>query len=248
MINATIIEISRTLGTDLKQGFVFPPKRAICYDKIIRKATTILKLRGSNSMSDANSKSDPMQVNDRDLILRAQEGNMIAFEELVQKYDRKVFSIASTYVQSSEDAKDIYQEVFVRVYKGLSKFEMRSEFSTWLYRITTNVCLTHRARSRKHQHASLDDGHDEEDGHSPESIGHASGTDQRLINAEISNNIDQALSSLSARQRLVFTLRHYEGKKLKEIATMMKLTEGTVKRYLFTATERMRKQLKDFTR
>lgn len=189
-----------------------------------------------------------MPVDDRELILSAKEGDIVAFEQLVQKYDKRVFSIASQYVQSSEDAKDIYQEVFVRVYKGLSKFQLRSEFSTWLYRITTNVCLTHRAKSRKHNHASLDDGHDEDEGHGPgleASVSHEGNTDQRVIDSEISSKVEMALSSLSAKQRMVFTLRHYEGHKLKEIATIMKCGEGTVKRYLFTATERMRNQLKE---
>lgn len=199
-------------------------------------------------MSDAKGKSDPMQVDDRDLILKARQGNIAAFEQLVQKYDKRVFSIASQYVQSSEDAKDIYQEVFVRVFRGLPKFELRSEFSTWLYRITTNVCLTHRARSRKHNHASLDDRHDDDERHGRPlkgSVRDEEATDQRLIDSEISSKVRQALKSISAKQRMVFTLRHYEGYKLKEIAAIMKCSEGTVKRYLFTATERMRSQLKE---
>jgi RNA polymerase sigma-70 factor (ECF subfamily) len=200
-------------------------------------------------MSDANNKSDWAEVDDRNLILSAKDGNVGAFEQLVQKYDRKVFSIASLYVQSAEDAKDIYQEVFVRVYKGLRKFEFRSEFSTWLYRITTNVCLTHRAKSKKHSHSSLDDGHDEDEGHGArlgDALVDEQSTDQTMVNAEISENVERALGALSPRQRMVFTLRHYEGHKLREIAVMMSCSEGTVKKYLFTATERMRMQLKEF--
>jgi RNA polymerase sigma-70 factor, ECF subfamily len=199
-------------------------------------------------MSDANDKSEWMEVDDRSLILSAKEGNVGAFEQLVQKYDRKVFSIASLYVQSAEDAKDIYQEVFVRVFKGLGKFEFRSEFSTWLYRITTNVCLTHRTKSKKHSHASLDEGHDEDEGHESrlgDTVVDEQSTDQVMVNAEISENVERALNALSPRQKMVFTLRHYEGHKLKEIAAIMNCTEGTVKKYLFTATERMRAQLKN---
>ena len=189
-----------------------------------------------------------MEVDDRSLILSAKEGNVGAFEQLVQKYDRKVFSIASLYVQSSEDAKDIYQEVFVRVYKGLRKFEFRSEFSTWLYRITTNVCLTHRTKSKKHSHSSLDEGHDDEEGHGlhlGDTVVDERTTDQAMVNAEISENVERAIDTLSPRQKMVFTLRHYEGHKLKEIAEMMECSEGTVKKYLFTATEKMRTQLKN---
>lgn len=200
-------------------------------------------------MSDRNNKSQSTDVDDRTLILSAKEGNVMAFEQLVQKYDRKVFSIASMYVQSADDAKDIYQEVFVRVFKGLRKFEFRSEFSTWLYRITTNVCLTHRAKSKKHTHSSLDAGHDEDESHGArlgDTIVDDRTTDQTMVNAEISENVERALDALSPRQRMVFTLRHYEGHKLKEIAAMLDCTEGTVKKYLFTATEKMRTLLKNF--
>jgi RNA polymerase sigma-70 factor (ECF subfamily) len=199
-------------------------------------------------MSEANNKSDRVEVDDRSLILSAKDGNVVAFEQLVQKYDRKVFSIASMYVQSAEDAKDIYQEVFVRVYKGLRKFEFRSEFSTWLYKITTNVCLTHRTRNKKHAHASLDDGHDDEEGHGVQlkhSVVDDGSTDQMIASLEISERVESALNTLSPRQKMVFTLRHYEGHKLKEIAEMMDCSEGTVKKYLFTATEKMRTLLKN---
>ena len=199
-------------------------------------------------MSEETTKPDLADVEERNLILSAKEGNVGAFELLVQRYDKKVFSIASMYVQSAEDAKDIYQEVFVRVYKGLRKFEGRSEFSTWLYRITTNVCLSHRAKNKKHVHASIDDGHDEDESHGAsfkETITDNQSTDQKMVDSEISENVERALISLSPKQRMVFTLRHYEGHKLREIAEMMKCSEGTVKKYLFTATERMRSQLKD---
>src|SRR5215813_3799907 len=89
-------------------------------------------------------------LDDTEVIREAQSGDSSAFDELVHRYDRHVLSIAARYVNQAEDAKDIYQEVFLRVYRGLNKFERRSEFSTWLYRITTNVCLTHGTRMKEH--------------------------------------------------------------------------------------------------
>ncbi len=210
--------------------------------------TTISITLGSNPMANDETKLDSVDVEERNLILSAKEGNVVAFEQLVQRYDRKVFSIASLYVQSAEDAKDIYQEVFVRVYKGIRKFQFRSEFSTWLYRITTNVCLSHRARNKRHAHASIDERHDEDESHGNairETIADDRTTDQKIMDSEITERVERALDSLSPKQRLVFTLRHYEGQKLREIAEMMNCTEGTVKRYLFTATEKMRIQLKN---
>jgi RNA polymerase sigma-70 factor (ECF subfamily) len=170
---------------------------------------------------------------------------MDAFEQLVQRYDRRVFTIAAGYVNSADDAKDIYQEVFLRVYRGLSKFEGRSEFSTWLYRITTNVCLSHRVSRSRRQHSSFQD---EEDGRS-EADHPALRDDTSAVrmaeDEEIGRRVEQALEGLSPRQRLVFTLRHYEGYKLREIAEQCGLSEGSVKNYLFEAVARLRVSLRD---
>ena len=171
---------------------------------------------------------------------------MAAFEQLVQKYDEKVLSIAATYANDPDDAKDIFQEVFMRVYKGLPKFQFRSEFSTWLFRVATNVCLSFKAKQKKRVVVSIDDEYEGEDGQ-PKELRHRlvgeMETDRHAIDSEIAMNVQQALNTLSPQQKLVFTLRHYEGYKLREIAEMMDCAEGTVKKYLFTATKRMRKQL-----
>lgn len=187
-----------------------------------------------------------MALDDHELIARAQRGDMRAFDQLVYRYDKRVLSMAMTYSNDAEEAKDIYQEVFLRVYRALSKFESRSQFSTWLYRIATNVCLTHQSRSRQHTYASLDEGSEDASGHSlSETLADDVTADEQTLNAEIAMHVQAAMKMLSPQQRMVFTLRHYEGYKLKEIAEMMACAEGTVKKYLFTATERMREHLKD---
>jgi RNA polymerase sigma-70 factor, ECF subfamily len=200
-------------------------------------------------MYDERKNSGYMAASDTELILQTQHGNMDAFEQLVQRYDKRVLTIAAGYVNSSDDAKDIYQEVFLRVYKGLPKFQYKSEFSTWLFRITTNVCLSHRMRGRRHSHTSLDQSVNDGDGQShalKDTLSDNTTSDQQIHNAEIILRVEQALKSLSPRQKMVFSLKHYEGYKLREIAEMMKCSEGTVKKYLFEATARLRKQLKDF--
>jgi RNA polymerase sigma-70 factor (ECF subfamily) len=197
-------------------------------------------------MSADNSRQGYPAMDDVELVRKAQQGDILAFEQLVFRHDRKVLSIAARYVTSAEDAKDIYQEVFLRVYRGLKRFRFKSEFSTWVHRITVNVCLTHRSRRRRTMETlSLDDrNEDDAEGHG-ELRDPAGGPDLQAVNAEISSSIEKALGRLSPKQKLVFTLRHFEGYKLNEIAVMMNCVEGTVKRYLFTATRRMRDQLKD---
>ena len=182
-----------------------------------------------------------MSVPDHELIRDAREGSASAFEQLVCRYDARVLAMALRYVGTKDDAKDIYQEVFVRVHRGLRNFRMESEFSTWLYRITANVCLTHRAQHRKRLETTGSGADDDVLGSL--ASGDASAED-RMHASEISASVAKAMERLSPQQKLVFTLRHYQGHKLREIASMMECTEGTVKRYLFAATQRMREELK----
>ena len=187
-----------------------------------------------------------MQLTDTDLIIQAQKGDQNAFEALVYRYDRSVLSIALKYSNNEDDAKDLYQEVFIRVYRSIKGFRFQSEFSTWLFRITINVCLTYKSRSKEHLKVSIDKDFDDEenefsttkelvyDGLSPEEI--SSGADLgKIVNA--------AVESLSPKQKMTFVLKHYEGYKIREIAEMLNCKEGTVKKYLFDATKNLRKKL-----
>ncbi len=189
-----------------------------------------------------------MQTEEIELIKKAQHGDMASFEKLIYTYDRNVLSLAYSYINDQEDAKDIYQDVFLRVFKGLKNFEFRSEFSTWLYRITVNVALTHKTKKNKYSYASLDEELTNADGETQlvhEAIADSSNSDERAISSEISENVTQAIEKLSPQQKMVFTLKHFEEYKIKEIAEMMNLSEGTVKNYLFNATLKMREYLKD---
>lgn len=185
---------------------------------------------------------------DQELVSRAQQGEHAAFEELVYKYDREVLLIANSFTNDPDDTKDIYQEVFLRVYRALPRFEYRSEFSTWLYRIVTNVCLTHTMRNKARNFMPIDgefEGYQsqvEED--APITPSRPLSPERLAESAEIADHIEAALDSLSRQQKLVFVLKHYQGYKLREIAEMMDCSEGTVKKYMFTAMEKMRKQLK----
>jgi RNA polymerase sigma-70 factor (ECF subfamily) len=183
---------------------------------------------------------------DLDLIQKAKGGDMGAFEELVFRYDKQVLTIAARYVQSSEDAKDIYQEVFMRVYRSLPRFQLKSQFSTWLFRITTNVCLTHRTRRKRHLHTSLNqESEDEHGAPMTEALTESRTADRQAEQTEMALHVAQAMATLSPKQKMVFTLKYYDDYKIREIAEMMGLAEGTVKRYLFAATKKVRISLKD---
>lgn len=175
---------------------------------------------------------------------------MEAFEKLIYRYDKHVMAIAASYRNSREDARDIYQEVFLRVYKGLKNFEGKSEFSTWLYRITANVCITFKSQAKKFEYTSIDRGFSSDDDYGEmklsDMLTDGAAADQQLMDEEISKNVRDAMDSLSPQQKMVFTLKHLQELKIKEIAEIMKCGEGTIKKYLFTATQKMREKLKDF--
>jgi len=187
-----------------------------------------------------------MELDDTNLILQAQKGNESAFEELVYCYDRSVLSIALKYTRDEDDAKDLYQEVFIRVYRGLKNFRFESEFSTWIYRITTNVCLSYKSKSKENLRVSIDeDFNDEEREISPtqELIYDGSSPEEITSEADIKDIVDEAVESLSPKQKMTFILKHYEGYKIREIAEMLNCKEGTVKKYLFDAIKNLRKKL-----
>jgi RNA polymerase sigma-70 factor (ECF subfamily) len=185
---------------------------------------------------------------DSDLIRKAQSGDMAAFTTLVQRHDRAVLALAARYVSSAEDAKDIYPEVLIKVFRGLPGFRFESEFSTWVHRIAVNTCLSFKrgGKGRNAVIVSLEHRDEYRDTSVAPALEHNSEedrADRRAVNSDTAELIQKALSSLSPQQRIVFTLRHFEERPLKEIAQTLKCTEGTVKRYLFTATRRMRSQL-----
>jgi RNA polymerase sigma-70 factor, ECF subfamily len=197
--------------------------------------------------ADAQRAARQLDVNA--LVARAQQGDREAFESLVQRYDRDVLRLALNILHSPEDARDVYQETFLKVYRNLHRFRLDSSFYTWLYRIVTNVCLDHlrRRRSRPEDQAPVSASalrgdlpeRDFFDGQSD------SGADpeQSLLGQEIGERIGRALAVLSPRERLIFELKHNQGMRLRAIGEALGTTEETVKNSLFRATRKLRAQL-----
>ncbi|HET7102157.1 MAG TPA: sigma-70 family RNA polymerase sigma factor [Terriglobia bacterium] len=203
-----------------------------------------LELSGKNPAQGA----PVMRTDDFILIQRAQAGDRLAFEALVRSYDRDVLKLAARMAGSPEEASDLYQEVFLKVYRSLGRFRFQSSFSTWLYRVVMNVCLDHLRRQKRRQaevqSPSSDDGRadffqtvaEERPGVDPE---------QALRAKEIDQRLRAALGQLTPRERMVFELRHYEGLRLRAIGEACGTTEDTVKNCLFRATQKLRDALGD---
>jgi len=187
--------------------------------------------------------------NESDLIRAAQRGDAEAFEELVRTYDQSVLRLAYGLMRSQEDARDVYQEAFLRVYRNLHSFRFDCSFHTWLYRIVTNLCLDHlrkrKVRREEPQAAAGADGHRDLLDQVPETD--ASGDPQRrLLSAELRARMESVLAEMTPRERAVFEMRHHQGMRLRAIGEVLGTTEEAAKNCLFRATQKMRSALGDF--
>jgi RNA polymerase sigma-70 factor (ECF subfamily) len=190
-----------------------------------------------------------MDQSEQALIKEAQRGNIVAFESLVKRYDKQVMQLAYNMVNNTNDAEDIYQEVFVRVYKKLHHFHFRSEFSTWLYRVVVNYCINFRKKKGRAKFYPLEGDAVENENHGKVTFkGQDMNPEESVLNQELSDQITAALDKLSLKQKSVFVLRHYHGHKLQDIAKIMNCSEGTVKNYLFRATQKMQRLLKEYAK
>jgi len=189
-------------------------------------------------------------LDERALVARAQAGSRAAFEELVRRFDRDVLRLALNLMKRPEDARDVYQEAFLKVYRNLHRFRFECSFYTWLYRIVTNVCLDHLRRRQarpEDQAPELNSNHHEEGitdfferqrEHRP-----TLDPERVLIGQEIKSRITRAMERLSPRERVVFEMKHYQGLKLRAIGDVLGTTEETVKNSLFRATRKLRNEL-----
>jgi RNA polymerase sigma-70 factor (ECF subfamily) len=189
-------------------------------------------------------------ASEAELIREAQAGSREAFETLVHRYDRDVLRLALTLLRRAEDARDIYQEAFLKAYKNLHQFRFECSFYTWLYRIVTNVCFDHmRRRGSRPEDQAPEIVTAEGEGPASDFFDRQAerraeaDPERRLIGKEIGHRIQSAMKALSPRERMVFELKHYHGLKLRVIGEMLETSEETVKNSLFRATQKLRAQL-----
>ena len=167
---------------------------------------------------------------DLDLIVRTEAGERDAFNELVLKYQKPLYSLLYRMVSSHEDASDILQKTFVKAFTGLGSFERRSTFKTWLYQIAINLAKNvYRDRSRA-VHVPIDDVVIRRNPHTLEA----------LIRKESRQLLKESLASLPEKQRITLVLRVQEEKKFEEIAEIMGCTVGTAKANYHHAVQKLK--------
>jgi RNA polymerase sigma-70 factor (ECF subfamily) len=173
----------------------------------------------------------------------ARKGDQRAFRVLVERHSRSVFRLAFRMTGNEQDAEDSVQETFLRAYKQLHRFDGRSAFGTWLYRIAVN-CSLDLIRSRKTRHelqtsptpGETFDWLDQVSSHAP--------SPERLAQSgQVASVLKRALDELTVTERTAFVLRHYEGRGIEEIAQALDVEAGAAKHSVFRAVQKLRRAL-----
>lgn len=176
---------------------------------------------------------------ERQLVERAQAGDQDAFQEIVQRYQRKVYSICYGMLKNQQDALDVSQDVFIKVFRYLKNFNHSSSFYTWLYRITVNKCIDFIRKQNRRAELDYNDavapgeGVDGDENILPSTLGMQ--PDRVYARKELREKMLEALESLSEKHRTILILREVEGLAYEEIADVLGISKGTVMSRLFHA-------------
>src|ERR1700741_1273338 len=207
---------------------------------------------GSIGAQAAPDTANPFAVatglSDADVMLRVKAGDESAFEYLVQKYRRPMVGFMYRMSHNAAAAEDLAQEVFLRVYRSRSGYEASAKFTTWLYRIATNLAVNHARDTRNERPekmASLDQP-DEETGTTMDVADSSLTVEQKILRRERMAAIRAKVQGLPERQRTAVLMHKYQQMDYKQIAEVLKLSESATKSLLFRAYETLREQLKEF--
>lgn len=175
---------------------------------------------------------------DSSLVRRFREGDEKAFNQLVLRYQRRIYGLIYRMVRNQQDAADLSMEVFVRAYRSLRNFEGRSSFYVWLTKIAVNLCINFSRREKFRSFLSILDLSDK--------LSVSSSPADKVEKEELKLAIDRAIKSLPPRQRSSFILKYYEGSTHQQIAEILGITEGAAKANYFQAIQKLKKLLADF--
>jgi RNA polymerase sigma-70 factor (ECF subfamily) len=181
---------------------------------------------------------------DVSLVERAQAGDREAFRTLVERHSRSVFRLAFRLTGNEHDADEVVQESFIKAHRQLPRFEARSSFSTWLYRIASN-CAVDLLRTRR-QHDPIESESGETPPTAAASLTRPAVQDRLVLSGQIQSRIRAAMLGLTQREREAFVLRHVEGLSIEEISDQMNLKVNATKHSIFRAVRKMRVALAEF--
>ena len=185
---------------------------------------------------------------DAAIMLRVAAGDEAGFDFLARKYHRAMIHFLFRMVHNQEVAEELAQEVFLRVYRSRESYRAEAKFTTWLYRIATNLAVNH-ARDTRHERSAQTiylDAPDAETGSTPEIAGNEPGAEQSMLRAERMKAIKKQVMALPERQRMAVVMHKYQEMDYREIGEVLKLSESATKSLLFRAYQTLRESLKEF--
>jgi RNA polymerase sigma-70 factor (ECF subfamily) len=188
------------------------------------------------------------ELTDAEVMLRVKAGDDSAFDFLVQKYRRPIINFMYRMAHNTAVAEDLAQEVFLRVYRSRSSYEASAKFTTWLYRIATNLGMNYSRDTRHERPENVMnlDAPDEETGQAPDLADKTPSVEEEIMRRERLRAIRQKVEALPERQKLAVLMHKYQQMDYREIADVLKLSESATKSLLFRAYETLRTQLKEF--
>lgn len=191
---------------------------------------------------------DFAHMEDSEIMLQLRAGNMAGFDYLIAKYRKPIIHFMYRMVHNQAVAEELAQEVFLRVYRSRETYRAEARFSTWLYRIATNLAVNHARDTRYERSAStvyLDES-DPETGTTPDVADTTPGAEAGMLRRERLNSIRDHVLALPERQRMAVLMHKYEGMDYRQIGEVLKLSESATKSLLFRAYQTLREKLKDF--
>lgn len=179
-------------------------------------------------------------MNDEELVKRVKKGDIDAFEEIIAKYEKRVFGLIYNVIKNENEIEDVAQEVFMKVYKNIDKFKGNSSLYTWIYRITTNLCLDYIKKKKEviyiDEKLQLDDGEVDFQIPSDEKL-----QDELYEEKELKEKLQKSIAKLPEKQQMMIVLRDIKGLSYEEISEILEMKLGTVKSQI----NRARLKLKD---
>jgi len=186
-----------------------------------------------------------MEVSDAAVVAQVLAGDKEAFRLLVDRHSRSIFHVTFRMTGNQQDAEELVQETFLRAYKALGRFELRSNFSTWLYRIAVNRTLDFlsvKKMQNKDTYQIVDEP-DPEEGRQIQLAAEGPGPERMVLSSEMKSKVAQSMSLLTPVERIAFTMRHMEGRSIDEIGATLKLNTSAAKNSIFRAVKKLRQQL-----
>ena len=180
-----------------------------------------------------------MELNDAAVVAQVLTGDREAFRVLVERHSRNIFKAVYRMTNNQEDADEIVQETFLRAYKSLERFQERSSFYTWVYRIAMNRTLDLLSVKKPKQTVQISDNPDPEEGEIQLATD-APGPERALLSAELKSSIAKAMRLLTPTEKMAFTLRHMEGRSIDEVSEALGVRKVAARNTVFRAVKKLR--------